>query len=230
MYTVGLDKREGLILYSQLNVDKIETINQGKTENNTSFSADENNEIIFGCLLGDGKLEMPPRGVNARLGFTQSKDHKEYFISVCDSLSNICSGKYRESSYLDKRTGKTYKALSFWSRALPLLNEFYHNFYVDKVKRAPQDLSLLTPLALAHWLMQDGSRGTSKGLYICTDSFTHADVQRLSQYLSNKYDIKCSIHKSGGNYRIYILAKSVETVKNLILPFMHKTMTYKLGV
>ena len=62
--------------------------------------------------------------------------------------------------------------------------------------------------------MQDGSRGTSKGLYICTDSFTHADVQRLCQYLSNKYDIKCSIHKSGGNYRIYILAKSVETSKN----------------
>ena len=62
--------------------------------------------------------------------------------------------------------------------------------------------------------MQDGSRGTSKGLYICTDSFTHADVQRLSQYLSNKYYIKCSIHKSGGNYRIYILAKSVETSKN----------------
>ena len=62
--------------------------------------------------------------------------------------------------------------------------------------------------------MQDGTRGTSKGLYICTDSFTHADVQRLCQYLSNKYDIKCSIHKSGGNYRIYILAKSVETSKN----------------
>ena len=78
--------------------------------------------------------------------------------------------------------------------------------------------------------MQDGSRGTSKGLYICTDSFTHADVQRLCQYLSNKYYIKCSIHKAGKNYRIYILAKSIETVKNLILPFMHKTMTYKLGV
>lgn len=230
MYTVGLDKREGLILYSQLNVDKIETINQGKTENNTSFSADETNEIIFGCLLGDGKLEMPPRGVNARLGFTQSKDHKEYFISVCDSLSNICSGKYRESSYLDKRTGKTYKALSFWSRALPLLNEFYHNFYVDKVKRAPQDLSLLTPLALAHWLMQDGSRGTSKGLYICTDSFTYADVERLTHYLMDRYNLKCSIHKAGGNHRIYILAKSVETVKNLVLPFMHKSMLYKLGV
>ena len=39
MYTVGLDKKWGLILYSQLNVAKIEKINQGKTENNTLFSA-----------------------------------------------------------------------------------------------------------------------------------------------------------------------------------------------
>ena len=111
-----------------------------------------------------------------------------------------------------------------------MLNEFYLKFYECKVKIVPLDLSLLTPLALAHWVMQDGSRGTSKGLYLCTDSFTHADVQRLSQYLSNRYEIKCSIHKTGGNYRIYILAKSVETVKILILPFMHNTMKYKLGV
>jgi hypothetical protein len=78
--------------------------------------------------------------------------------------------------------------------------------------------------------MQDGSRGSSKGLYICTDSFIYADIQRLRQHLSNKYNIKCSIHKSGGNKRIYILAKSVETIKTIILPFMHKSMTYKLGV
>ena len=111
-----------------------------------------------------------------------------------------------------------------------MLNEFYLKFYDGKVKIVPLDFSLLTPLALAHWVMQDGSRGTSKGLCLCTDSFTHADIQRLSQYISNKYYIKCSIHKSGVTYRIYILAKSVDTVKNLILPFMHKTMTYKLGV
>ena len=230
MYTVGLDKREGLILYSQLNVDKIETINQGKTENNTSFSADETNEIIFGCLLGDGKLEMPPRGVNARLGFTQSKDHKEYFISVCDSLSKICSGKYRESSYLDKRTGKTYKSLSFWSRSLPLLNEFYYNFYGDKVKKVPQDLSLLTPLALAHWVKQKGLSGRWQGLYICMYEFQYVDVKRLTEYLKETYSIQCSIHRVKGKYRIYILAKSIETLKNLVLPFMHKSMLYKLGV
>lgn len=222
MFAVGLDEFCNLILYSQLITAKV--------VNNKPFISNETKEIIFGSLLGDAKLELPPRGLNARFGFTQSLDKKDYFLSLLNSLSEICSGKYRESSYLDKRTGKTYTNLNFWSKSLPVLNEFYSNFYVGKVKIVPIDLSFLTPLALAHWIMQDGSRGSSKGLYLCTDSFTFADVQRLSLYLSNRFDIKCSIHKSGGKYRIYILAKSVETVKIQILPFLHKTMTYKLGV
>ena len=222
MFAVGLDEFCNLILYSQLITCKV--------VNNKPFISNEAKEIIFGSLLGDAKLELPPRGLNARFGFTQSLDKKDYFLSLLNSLSEICSGKYREISYLDKRTGKTYTNLNFWSKSLPMLNEFYSNFYAGKVKIVPIDLNLLTPLALAHWIMQDGLRGSSKGLYLCTDSFTFTDVQRLSQYVSNRFDIKCSIHKSGGNYRIYILAKSVETVKIHILPFMHNTMTYKLGV
>ena len=222
MFAVGLDEFWNLILYSQLIGVKI--------ENNKPFISNEAKEILFGSLLGDGKLELPPRGLNARFGFTQSLDKKDYFLSLLNSLSSGYGGKYRENSYFDQRTGKTYTNLNFWSKSLPVLTEFYSKFYVGKVKIVPLDLSLLTPLALAHWVMQDGARGTSKGLYLCTDSFTLAEVQRLSQYLSNKYDIKCSIHKAGKNYRIYILASSVETVKNLILPFMHKSMIYKLGV
>ena len=237
MFSVGLDEFESLILYSQL-IAPLQSFKGGqkaKIDKNKPFISNEVKEIIFGSLLGEAQIEMPPRGLNARFGFTQSLDKKEYFLSVLNSLGEISSGKYRETSNLDPRTGKIYTNLNFWSKALPLLNEFYFSFYKarpkgKKVKIVPLDLSLLTPLALAHWVMQDESRGTSKGLYLCTDSFTHEDVKRLSQYLINKYDIKCSIHKSGKNYRIYILVISIETVKILILPFMHKTMTYKLGV
>jgi hypothetical protein len=70
----------------------------------------------------------------------------------------ISSAKYREHTYIDKRTGKSYTSLNFWTKALPILTELYHLFYFDKVKRVPSDLSLLTPLALAHLIMQDGSR------------------------------------------------------------------------
>jgi hypothetical protein len=111
-----------------------------------------------------------------------------------------------------------------------MLTEFYNIFYSNKVKIVPSDLSLLTPLALAHLIMQDGSRGTSRGLYIFTDSFTLQDVQRLSRYLINTYNIRCSIHKAGNNHRIYILAKSVPIVRYLVLVYMHESMLYKLGI
>jgi hypothetical protein len=64
-------------------------------------------------LLGDAQLELPPRGLNARFGFTQSLAKKDYFLSVFFFLSEISSGKYREVSYLDKRTNKTYTNLNF---------------------------------------------------------------------------------------------------------------------
>ena len=68
---------------------------------------------------------------------------------MLNSLAEICSGKYRENFYLEQRTGKTYTNLNFWSKSLPVLNEFYLKFYDGKVKIVPLDLSLLTPLALA---------------------------------------------------------------------------------
>lgn len=187
-------------------------------------------EIIFGCLLGDGKLELAPRAINARFGFIQSDKNKEYFLFLLNELSTLCSIKYREYSYLDKRTGKIYKSLNFWTKSLPILTELYNNFYLNKIKIVPNELSLLSPIALAHWIMQDGSCGTCKGLYICTDSFTEKDVKRLVDYIKNRYKISCSIHKFKGRYQIYILAKSVPIIRDIIIPYLHPSMLYKLGI
>jgi hypothetical protein len=108
-----------------------------------------------------------------------------------------------------------------------MLNEFYFSFYLSqpsregkkKVKTVPLDLSLLTPLALAHWVMQKGLL-YNNSLLICTDGLVYADIQRLTQYLMHRFNIKCTIHKkAGGNFHIFILAKSVDLVKNMILPF-----------
>ena len=242
MYTVGLDKIDSLILYFQQSSEEDSETSLSQEESNLRWErrrrgkiekssgpvacvgkvlpfSSQTKEIIFGSLLGDGKLEMPPRSKNARFGFIQAEDKRDYFISVLNSLSSISSGKYREYSYIDKRTNKTYKSLNFWSKALPKLNEFYTKFYNGKVKIVPRDLSLLTPLALAHWVSQKGLSGVWRGLYIITDGFECVDIKRLQVYLMQSYNIKCSIHKVKGNLRIYVLPKSVETLENLILPF-----------
>jgi len=111
MYTVGLDKLESLILYSQLSESDIKI--EGKSKVKVTPYSSETKEIIFGSLLGDGKLEMAPRSKNARFGFIQAEDKRDYFLSLLNSLSSISTGKYREYSYFDKRTNKTYKSLNF---------------------------------------------------------------------------------------------------------------------
>ena len=205
-----------------------------KTPHNFNVSNYKNenyiNQILFGCLLGDGRLEMAPRAINARFGFIQSIVNKDYFLFLLSELSPLGLTKYIEYSYLDKRTGKEYKSLNFWTKSIPILTELYNKFYSNKVKLVPTDLSLLTPVAIAHWIMQDGSRGSSKGLYICTDCFTFEDVKRLVDFLKMKYKLSCSIHKINGRFRIYILVKSIPVIKELIIPYMHSSMLYKLGI
>lgn len=114
MYTVGLDGKSFLILYSN-SKEKSGEISEGTKDvkRETTESSDQVKEIVFGSLLGDGRLEMPPRGKNARFGFILSDKQKDYFLFVHKCLSSLCSGKHREYSYVDKRTGNTYKSLNF---------------------------------------------------------------------------------------------------------------------
>ena len=173
------------------------------------------------------------RSTNARFGFIQSIIHKNYFISLALIYQNYCSSPYRTYSYLDTRTDKTYVSLSFWTTINPIFTTLYHQFYIDKIKIVPKDLSLLTPLAFAHWVMQDGSLGTSKGLYLCTDAFTSADVQRLASYLADTYQIHVTTPKAPGKkkaLRIYVLVRSMPSICTLLVPHMHSSMLYKLGI
>ena len=45
-----------------------------------------------------------------------------------------------------------------------------------------------------------------------------------------RYNINCTIHYHSKKYpRIYILKKSLPKVCNIVLPYMHTSMFYKLG-
>jgi hypothetical protein len=113
MYSVGLDELLLILFFFSKHeyIAKRSGIATFYSEGTTE-SIDRTKEILFGSILGDGKIELPPIGINARFGFTQAEGQKDYFISVCNSLSTISSAKYREYTYVDKRTGKTYKSLN----------------------------------------------------------------------------------------------------------------------
>jgi hypothetical protein len=89
-------------------------------------------------------------------------------------------------------------------------------------------IDILTPVALAHVIMGDGTRQGS-GLVICTDSFSVEEVARLMTVLYVRYDIDSTLQYYSGKPRIYIRASSMPTLRNLVRPYMHPSFMYKLG-
>lgn len=230
MYVVGMDNLNLHIrIYSTSCIHPL--IDRAYSSSNSSNS--KIREIIFGSMLGDGSIEMQERSINGRFKFSQSVKNNGYFLMVYELFSPYCKALYRNYEYLDKRTKEKYTTLSFSTVASPLFTEFYTLFYLNGVKIIPYDLSLLTAIALAHWIMQDGSYHIkSGGIYLCTDIFNPNDVIRLAKYLQNTFGLKCTTPKAPdkGGLRIYISKTSLPLIKDLVIPHMHLSMHYKLGL
>jgi len=116
---------------------------------------------------------------------------------------------------------------------MPCITELYNLFYTHKVKVIPKNIyNMLTPVALAHLIMGDGSV-QRHGLIICTNSYTVQDVVRLINVLIVRYKLDSTIREKKLNnkkieYLIYISQRSMPLLRTIVKPYMHSLMLYKL--
>jgi LAGLIDADG DNA endonuclease family len=76
--------------------------------------------------------------------------------------------------------------------------------------------------------MDDGYKNRNSFL-LSTNSYTLSSVELLSSVLKNKFDIDSTIHQFNTNqYKISIRTKSVPHFKELVAPYFHDSMKYKL--
>lgn len=129
------------------------------------------------------------------------------------------------------RKDKVHSSLAFYTRGLPCFNELRSLFYIDRVKRVPEDIyNLLTPVALAHLIMGDGA-AKKHGLILCVDSYNIIDVVRLMNVLLIKYNLDCTIrYHSLTQPRIYIRQRSMSILRELVKSHIIKSMMYKIGL
>lgn len=182
--------------------------------------------VLVGALLSDGWLQKSKQNWNARFGIKQSVKFFNYLWHLFTLLSPLCSSVPYLS--VTRKRGKLFYALTIQTRAYPCLNELYTMFIVDNKKVVPYNIyNLLTPIALAHWIMGDGSV-RNEGLTLCTESFTLSDVIRLMNVLRIKYLLDCSVHYNLGKPRIYILKSEMSKLREIVGPYMEDSMLYKL--
>jgi LAGLIDADG DNA endonuclease family len=78
--------------------------------------------------------------------------------------------------------------------------------------------------------MDDGGR-VSSGLKIATNSFTKNEVEYLSTLLKNKYGFKVSVISAGklNQYNLYFSKSSMNLLAQIVKPYLHPSMYYKLN-
>ena len=168
--------------------------------------------VVIGILLSDGHLASTKPYENPRLEYKQSSKNFAYLLFVFSILSHYCN----VYPYLVKnvRKDKVHSTWALYTRGLPCFNELRSLFYINKVKRVQEDIyNLLTPVALAHLIMGDGS-AKQHGLILCVDSYNIVDVVRLINVLFIRYNLDCTVrYHSSTQPRIYIRQHSMPILR-----------------
>jgi len=124
--------------------------------------------IIIGSLLGDGTMRLGKNAKNANFKIEHGLAQREYAEWKYQMLKELVFTEPR-ISYRYHENGDKY-AKSWWFRTIrhPLLTGIYKRFYVGENYRTgkkiiPKDIKVdLNPLAIAVWIMDDGSYSRQK--------------------------------------------------------------------
>jgi len=193
--------------------------------------------IIVGTLLGDSTLQRP-KGTNPlyTLKFEQKIDSSLYLDSIYDIFKDFCGSS--PQVYI-KKSGipKSYWFKTYGLRAYDFYGSQFYNIDAkigSRKKVVPKLIHRwLNPESLAYWFMDDGSKGTS-GYYLHTQGFSLSENEILADALGKVFKFEVNIHtdnnyKTGKRgFRLYITAKSRDSFKKIVLPYIHPVFAYKL--
>ena len=175
--------------------------------------------IVIGSILGDAYVH--PLG---KICFEQAINQKDYLLWKYDELKNLAYPKIGRVIRFDRRYGKENISFRFFLKQFfrPLRNYIYE----DNRKTIPNGIEKwLTPLAISVWYMDDGHLERGRYPTFASESFSIKEVERFIFILKNKFGIKAKV---GNKKRIRIKSESKDNFFQLVRPFIHKSMEYKL--
>lgn len=191
-------------------------------DNTVGSLTQQQKSLIIGSILGDGYLRKIPNRKDAFLEVNHSIKAKEYVLWKFSILENICESSPKERVIDEKRI-----AFRFFTCQHPEITSLFKQFYQNGRKVIPRNLEL-NSLILAVWFMDDGSRSQKGDIYLNTQGFSLND-QKYLLHLLRSMKFKARLNKDKKYYRIRFLKESDFLLKEIISPFIIKSMRYKLG-
>jgi len=224
-------KRYGPILLATIRLVRATSMNTKEIREikQTLVFTQRQRDILVGLLLGDGHLETLNNGRTYRLKVEHSEKQHDYLAWLHKEFREWIPGGIVEKRHREHRcvAFTTYSHGAF---------RFYGQQFYDRngIKKIPDRIkSMLSPIGLAVWFMDDGSRKSSrhKTYILHTLAFTKQDLERAKIALKEKFGIQVMIHKQNGRgLRLYIPSASAQKfeahVREWVTPFA--SMRHKL--
>lgn len=182
-------------------------------------------EVLLGSILGDDCVYLFDTANHARLMCCHSLSQKEYIELKFNIWKNFC---YTDTITLTHR--KDGPRYIFSTGGHPDFDDTRKLVYVGGVKTiSKKHLDQLTPVSLAFWFQDDGSRCKNEGLAIHTNCFRYDEVELVCQWFHDKLGIFCKPQKRDENqYVVFFSNKTSKKFAQIILPWVHPCMRYKL--
>jgi hypothetical protein len=137
----------------------------------------------------------------------------------------LAYGKPTIAKRYDNRYKKTYSQTRFWLRQY--FRTWRKIFYPKGKKVFPKIFEkYISALSIAVWYMDDGNYSEGRNIKIATDGFDLTSRMKIKSMLSRKFNIDSTLHQSG---KLRISAKSIKRFFDLIRPFIHFSMLYKIS-
>lgn len=178
---------------------------------------EEQRSVLIGSLLGDGSMRCK---TNALLEINHSMAQRSYV----DWKYGVFSDLVRTAPAARSGNGRRV-AYRFVTRSVPVLTPYYRSFYPEGRKVVPD--IVLTPLALAVWLMDDGSRSRTS-VYLNTQQFTVKDQLKLIALLDRQLGLLATLNRDRSYFRVRIAVASVPRLRDLVAPHLLPELAYKL--
>lgn len=190
--------------------------------------------LIIGSILGDGCLRLPGRSHHANLTIEYGDEQKEYVKWKYERLREwvLTSPKQVSRSYHKDRT-RHLVSWRFLTITHTALTYYYNLFYPNKTKIIPPYINeLLThPLALAVWLMDDGSKNKDV-LFLNTQNFVKQEQELLQQCLWDIFQIDSTLNfhsysKDKKLYRIRLTRNGSHKACQIVMRYVIPSLRYK---
>lgn len=183
----------------------------------------EQEQVVVGGLLGDASFERRVEGKQRfpRMKVDRQFRDQEYLQWQYDILKDLCFSPVKEIDRYDGRYDRTYKQVSFRTRAVPAFQSLYDKWYVDGKKVVPIDLEL-TPLICAVWFADDGSiiraahHKYAMTLKISTDGFGYEGAKLLASKLEDLLGCKFPIYRKKKDRDLWFIKAATKPAAQFI--------------